>query len=206
MSKKLHIKIDGTWTATDLSSFVTHLNRLYQYHMIIDMAYRDYRDLEEYFDFPRPSRLRREFGYFRHAGFGPDVVEMILEEKEQLETMLTPKEMLHVDRIAYASPGSIDLTGVGKAVDALARFVQFLIEYCGNSKMREIERDLKSEELREKRIENARRHMSALKEMGYSKTEIRRMIAVADESQGPILELVSSAKILRVTTRSSTKK
>ena len=198
MTKIIRLKIGGNWSAADFSTCIHHLNRLYQCHMVMDMAYHDYREMEEYlYDFPFPSRIRKyRAGQLRQFGLiSPNVVELMLSEKDRLEQLLSPTETLTVSRVRYASPGIIDLAGIGKSIDALLNFIKFLIEYCGNHNLRKIERELKSEELKEKRIENARMMISTLKELGHSETEIRQMITLVDESQGVLIELIANDKI-----------
>ena len=205
MSKRLHLRIGRKWSTTDFSTCLQHLNRLYQHHLVIEMGYADFRELEKYLDHPLPSRLRRYWTgqLMRDIGlFGPNVVEAILTETDQLESILAPQEVLRVCRVRYASPGSIDFVGIGQSIDAVCRFVQFLIEHVSNRKLRKVDLEIKEEELREKRFDNAMRHVSLLKKMGQPETEIRRLVAITDESQGVLIDLIENSKIQGVATSS----
>lgn len=209
MPALLRLGIGGHWTASDFSDCLRSINTLYQYQVVIDLAYQDYNEWEKfYLDFPLPpSRLRRyRARQLQHVGFfSGNIVELLLSESENIEQLIAPNEVLTVKKIHYASPGDIDLLGLGKAIKEIRTFLQFIIEYCGNNENRKIDRALKREELRAKRIENARQFVHVLRDIGFSETEIREMIVAVDKSQGTLIDLIADDKLLTVSFQSDTK-
>jgi len=95
-----------------------------------------------------------------------------------------------VSKIAYSSPGSVDLTGVGKAVEATTKFIQFLIEHFSSGAMR-------AQELLGKKIENARAFTAGIKEAG----SVEEFAAVMDLVEGrtqTLTKMIESRKISEV--------
>jgi len=121
--------------------------------------------------------------------FFPEFVTRALDELtfRYLSRFKNPLAVLRVSEIEYASPGNIDVTGIGEGIKALTGFAQFLIERHDSKEtrkqereMREQEIEMREQELIAKKIKTARAFARAAKEVG------------SVEDLGAIMRLVSA--------------
>jgi hypothetical protein len=65
-------------------------------------------------------------------------------------------EPLQIERIQYASPGLVDVAGIGKVVEQLRLFLEKLIDLKAKRKREDLENEALEEDIKAKRMENAR--------------------------------------------------
>ncbi len=105
---------------------------------------------------------------------------------------------LQIRRIEFASPGFIDIAGVGTAIGHVKDFIQFIIQHWSDRtyrKLRDEEKSLQNERLR---IENAMKYVELANGCGLNPTEIRRLTNFLDERQDILTDLVAQDKLSSV--------
>jgi hypothetical protein len=108
---------------------------------------------------------------------------------------LDPDERLHIRRINYASPGSIDLVGIGAVVGHIKDFAIKLIERHDSKRGRELSDERAALDNERLRLENARTFIALAGDLGYSEIEVRRLVAYVDDKQEPLVRLIEEDKL-----------
>lgn len=186
----LRIEIDGAWDPVDFIDVLESVESMYFKCMMLE----DFPFLAPHWPFPlvplnRPAtehmdalnRQLLEFSRYTHDG----------------ETRLS------VRRINYASPGSIDLVGIGRAVDAIARTIERLIRFYEERDIRrekalqeQIATEHKRETLRSLQIKNAREILRLQKDYPRSAKDLLLPLLVRDQER--ISERVAQGKIAKM--------
>lgn len=214
----LRIGIDKRWTANEMWSSIKALEDLYNFRLILQTTYEDYRAWDEISMELRDSRRLRYYLRDRKR-LNPFLLEALFsnfpkplepEQLQRISKLIYPNEQLVVRRIKYGSEGIKDLAGFGEIVGHLKDFIQFIIDKISTTRQRRLEndeRELRNEEQRIKnqalRIENARNFVSLAKESGYSEIEIREMTNWVDDKQEVFLPLIEQGKIKWVEKRNN---
>ena len=104
---------------------------------------------------------------------------------------------LQLKRVQYASPGFIDIAGMGVIVGHIKDFVLRILEMRADGPKRELELQVQQTELQRARIENARALLSVVREAGSlsitsDTSEVLRWI---DGRQGYLLDMVNKGII-----------
>jgi hypothetical protein len=201
----IRIELDGRWSADELGRTLLCLSELYDLRLFLEILNEDQRDIERVFpelmDFLPPRhrwrrRLFRSGPYswaFLVAGAVPPALDTT--QLQRLPDFFEPDERLEVRRVSYASPGSLDLAGIGAVVEHVKDFVLKLIERRDNKRQRTLSEERASLENDRLRIENARRFVALGKDLGYSDAELRRLVAHVDERQEVLARLVDQQKL-----------
>lgn len=108
------------------------------------------------------------------------------------------RDPLRVLRCKYSSPGITDLVGIAQAISQVKDFILEIIRHMSSSKDREIDRAIKYEELRAKKIKNAKDHLDLLRSIGYSEVELQRLAQGVDQCAFDLFRLASEKKITSV--------
>lgn len=203
--KSVRFKIEGSWSAEEMGRLLVAISDLYDLRLLLELLNDEWRLLDRYYDefvhrFPFPSRRRRRFLSIGPMPWDFAAVLPVLDEPHltRISNLLEPEERLQVRRVSYASPGSIDLVGIGAVVGHIKDFVLKLIEREDSKRSRELSDEQMSLENDRRRIENARNFVALARDLGYTETEVRRLVAHVDEKQEILDQLVDSRKLIAV--------
>ncbi len=127
----LSIYIDNAWEPSDFVKLFQSVESMY-YKI---NARKDYRALfrDPYF-WDEHLFSEREFAYERSYIDKLDRINRLLAERARYHTM--SRDKLIVRRIHYASPGGIDLLGLGKACDSIANAIGRMVSYYDKRHLR----------------------------------------------------------------------
>lgn len=155
----LSLEIDGRWEPQDFIEILGAIESFY-YKLAQERWHR----------FRSPFWLDDEYLFFERERFGVLSFEADLDrlnermlERARYET--PSHKRLSVRRIQYASPGGIDLLGIGKVVETLANSIGRMKAYFDEAHLR-TERDAQATldtELKRIEIEKERESLQALK-------------------------------------------
>ncbi len=186
-----------------MADCLANLNDIYNLRLILEIEREAVRELEDYYIdfFPLPPRVRRRLQrtlpLARTELFLPSIRELSNpSELSSLANYFEPDEYLQVHKVQYASPGSIDLAGLGAVVGHVKDFLVRLIELASERRKRELENESMKLDNQAKRIENARLLVQLAKELGYTDAEMRKLTASVDNCQKPLLDLVETQRVL----------
>jgi hypothetical protein len=128
---QLRLQIRGRWPAEDMAILLHDVSGLYNIRLALSFE---------------PRLLR--YGY-RYRPWGPEPWRELLSEP-----LGAP---LEVRRVSYASPGFIDLSGVGEAVEQVRILIDNLIVNFKQTRRRaKLENDKREADVQAQRLENAR--------------------------------------------------
>ena len=117
---------------------------------------------------------------------------------------------LKVVRIEYASPGTVDLLGLGEVLKALADIVGRIIMFFSERELRwertaqarldttlkETEFDQEQENLRTLKLENARRILEIKREFGVWPQDLELLLAVNDQDK--LIPRIAEGKLIGI--------
>ena len=119
--------------------------------------------------------------------------------------ILEPNERLSVCRIRFESPGFKDLAGVGEVIghvkDFLLRLIQMYLERHqrrAENTGRRLDNEKRELENEGKRIENAKSLVELARNCGYTRAEVRKLVAWVDSRQALLVPLIETRKITDV--------
>jgi hypothetical protein len=195
--------MDGRWFADELGSCVSDLAALYDLRMVLELMREDQRDWEHFFDeMWHFGPMRRQFKrrFLRHQMFPMAFLPLSsahidVTQLSSLREYLEPSERLEIRRLEYASPGASDLAGIGTIVGHVKDFVVKLIDRHDTRRQRELNDERAAAEIDRIRLENARSYVALVKDLGYSETEMRKLVAHVDEKQDTLVRLVDQKKL-----------
>jgi hypothetical protein len=204
----MRLHIAGNWTARDFSDLFAAISSLYEIRFLLELAAQDLREIEflleeGYFlrPGPRGSRYRR----LLRTGFPMMPISSVAlfpltdeNALRQLRTFIHEEEALRVQRVEYASPGSIDLAGLGAVMGHIKDLVFKFVDRNDTKKKRHLEDERLLLENERLRIENAREFVALAMDCGYSEVEIRQLVSRVDDVQGPIERLAAQHKLTDV--------
>ena len=130
----------------------------------------------------------------------PPLASMIFDfnQLSRWRDYMEPEERLEVRRLQYASPGVSDLAGIGVIVGHVKDFVHKLIDRHDTQRQRDLNDEKMAIENERMRIENARNYVALGREMGFSDTEIRKLVAHVDDKQEILIKLADEKKLTGV--------
>jgi hypothetical protein len=185
----LHIEIDGLWSADDFARMFTSANDIYGVFALVyierssvNEIERDFRDFEEYYLRRSSRRLRGRFP-LPQSMYGLGLTKLIdASNLARSFEALEGSERLMVRRCTYASPGVTDFTGLGQALGHLKDVIVKLIDVKAASREREIKNQILEEDLNAAALKNMREKIALLKELGYTKADVRSIVAALNPS------------------------
>jgi len=208
----LRLEMDGRWSAEDLGHALRDLSDLYDLRLFLESLRDDQRDWEHFYEElmhfpPFRHRWRRKFSTSNPflcppPGFGGAALPPILDEAHlsRLRRLFEAEERLEVRRVRYASPGITDLAGFGTIIGHLKDFLLKLIERRDTQHQRELSDERASLENDRIRLENARNFVALGRDLGYSETDLRFLVAHVDGKQDSLVRLIDQQKLRSVTT------
>jgi len=209
----VRLDLDGRWSADDLGQSLISLSDLYDLRLFLEYVREDHRDWERFYEelmhFP-PFRHRWKR---RLSGWGPlpwapglGGVPPVLDDAQlsRLSRLFEPEERLEVRRISYASPGFSDLAGIGTVIGHVKDFVLKLVERRDSRRQRELNEERAALENDRIRLENARNFVALGRDLGYTETDLRLLVAHVDRKQEPLIRLIDQQKLRGVSTPEAT--
>lgn len=203
----LRLEIDGSWEPEDFVDVLSAVESLYFKAISQERLARPY-----YFDEMLLGSYRRF-----HLLRGDDSLpfEAHLDDANRFlldlgRRTLPARKRIRINRLRYASPGSIDFAGIGKAFECIEGIIDRLIRFFTERELRrqgdaqariqtemlEIERDERYENLRELKIANATR----LLELSERYPDMPRdmLIALVGRDQDKLIERIAEGKLTAV--------
>jgi hypothetical protein len=201
--KRIRVKIDGEWSVEDFAQFFSSTGYLYAIFAAVDLETELKPKLDPYFDLPHflsyagalPSSARRRFA---HALVRAQAGSISLASPEFLKapaSSLMPDEYLKVRRCFYASPGGIDLVGIGQAVGHVKDLILKMVDLKTTGADRELKTQILEQDLKAAGLKNLRDEIGILKELGYAESDIRRMIAASRPAVGSLANLADQGQL-----------
>lgn len=112
---------------------------------------------------------------------------------------------MKVSKIIYASPGFKDITGLGEAISHIKDIIIKIMDYFMNSDQRKqvirgmrIENDKQQLDLEILKIKKNQEYINLLRDCGFTKAEIRKILILETKGVEQLGELVKSGKITGV--------
>lgn len=193
----LRIDIDGRWSAADFSNFFESVDELYSLLALID--------IERFGSYEAGDLLYEWSGRFSGPGKRPDrrwlryaqllaslnSTPLITPSNREERALLLAYEgeQLSVRRCHFASPGSIDLAGIGAALGHLKDIIIGLIEAGPRRREISARAALLEHQLLNERIET-------LRSVGYTQKQIRQIVAASNPAFEKVDKLVREQKVI----------
>jgi hypothetical protein len=202
MAKVLRIEIEQAWHASDFQGVFDAVSELYDICAVLEIwssgePIGDY----DYFEFepellwllarrgPRKGRMPR---FFSPAEIVESPNRQLLLESERFQELYKP---LLVKKIQFASPGLINLKGLGEPIKHLCKFGEFLIRHFSERNLRAAKVD--GEKLRNDRLrmQNTRYLLDTAARHRLPPSEILRLGQRIENKQNKMIELIESGQI-----------
>ncbi len=177
--EKLHIEIDGRWSAEDMAAFLHDLGALYDVGRALDVE---------------PNVLRYIHRYGPPHPWGPEPWWRWMPGP--------PGPGLEIRRIKYGSPGYIDLSGLGEAVNQIGELLKSLIALNEMRREARLKNDGLEQDVHAKIIENTRdflRLKTETHEQGFEDdAAVRQLVAVIESAQERTLRQIERGNIKQI--------
>jgi hypothetical protein len=198
-SQGIRIEIEGRWSADDMGRMLVAIAELYDLRFYLEILRDEEKALERYY-FDAFERLPRSRLWRRRIpwAFGPmwGVLPPLDETQlSRISQLIHADEHIQIRRLSFASPGSVDLVGIGAVVGHLKDLILRLIERRDSKQDRALSVERAELENDHLRIENARTFVALARDLGYSDLEIRRMVSYVDNKQEPLVKLVDDDRL-----------
>ena len=203
--KSLRLRISGEWTARDFSDLFSSLSNLYEIRFALELVAQDLRDIEFLLEdgyLLRPRPPSRRYRRLLRAGFpfvpSPGTAQIPLSDEKaltELRSIISSEEALYVQKVKFASPGSVDLVGLGAVMGHIKDLIFKFVDRNDTKQSRHLEDERRALENERLRIENAREFVALAKDCGYSEIEIRKLVSRVDDIQDPIERLAAQHKL-----------
>jgi hypothetical protein len=163
-TKLLRLEIDGRWGAAEFGGMLSSIADLYNLRLYMEL---------------RAGFMTRS---------GPRHPQFLATERDlqSWSVLVGPRERLIVRRLRFESPGITDLIGIGKIVESIRKFIQFLIERNDNALGRELDEERKSLKNDAMLLENIKQFI-----------EIQKMLGSEVDPRGPIRLVGKRQRILK---------
>jgi hypothetical protein len=171
----IRIEIQGEWAAHEMSALLADISRLYDIRRDLDL---------------RPTKADEPGLPLPWARIWPSDI--------QPPSPRLPGPPLAVLRIDDASPGRVDLAGLGKALEQVRLFLEHLIDLIVQRKRRQLEVEGLDQDVVAERIENAQRLLGIgepARELDLSAEERRALLVEVDDRQQRILEAICEGRV-----------
>ena len=195
------MRIDGSWEPSDFVQALQSVESIY-YKMI----------LGEHGSLRRRGFDIDSYTYFQRERLGDASFQSFLDHTNQrilsrARYEASESERIFVRRISYASPGGIDLLGIGKVVEVIANSIQNIVEHFDTrtvrrerdaqasleTEIKRIEVEKERENLRSLKIRNAK---EALEVISRFHSDDNTLIQLLVRDQDLISELIADGKLI----------
>lgn len=200
----LRLGIDGHWEAREFAGALTALDRLYTLRFALAVEFEELRDIRDlYVDFPFPE-FARSIKHFRRWAklipppfFSSARMPPVTDPKglARWDDLFEPQERLAVQRVIFGSPGIKDLAGIAEIIGHLKDLMAQIIEHWLARRQRELENERRELENQQLQVQVAKEYVALAREVGYSKRQMRQLVASVVREQRPLIHLVVAGKI-----------
>nr|WP_319397606.1 hypothetical protein [uncultured Carboxylicivirga sp.] len=198
----LRIFIDERWTIDELSSFIDTL----QYFNDI-LLYRNrfpYRGRHDYYDYDDEFEYNPLF-YWINKYIDKDILVYNYGSRGGFKRIKTytkspyaPETRLKLIRFQYASPGIVDIAGIGKIIEQIKDLIIELFKLSHNYKENKYRRnDMHLEQLA-RELSVGREIYDTLRDIGYSESDLNRIWEFDLKKIKSISELIERGKIQKI--------
>ncbi|HVT39611.1 MAG TPA: hypothetical protein VHE78_11240 [Gemmatimonadaceae bacterium] len=200
----LRVGIDGAWKAGEFAASLNALDRLYTLRFALAVESEELRELRDfYMDAPFPPfpgsirALRRWARLAPPSLLRPERAPLLGRERPATlaSELLEPGERLVVQRVLYGSPGIKDLAGIGEIIGHVKDLLVRLIEHWSTRRQRSLENEHRELENQQLQVEIAKQFVGLAQGLGYTKKEMRQLVATIVQEQRPLVHLVAAGKI-----------
>jgi len=187
----LTFKIDGRWEPEDFIALLSGVESLYYKATISGRYYPFYEEA---------------------LAFGQTLNGLSYEDRlaagnayllQAARFTVSADRRLYVTRIQYASPGGVDVAGLGAVAEALYKSLQLLLTFIQERRLRQegdkqakIETEIKGESLRAIQIENAEKLLRLRRE--FPDDIVGFLLPLAVEDQRKLTSLMLEGKLVGV--------
>lgn len=182
----MRIRIEGRWTVNDYSILFGAIDRFYLFFSLVRIA---------------------DFALSSSANMSDEIIDddslFDFEGLIDIHESLASGDGLFVKRISYASPGSIDLVGVGQLIGHLKDLLIKIIEIFTLHGERRARVKLMELDIEIRRLQLLREQQAFLKESGMSDVKISRAVAEVTQYALTLGPLVAAGKLKTVEFNSS---
>lgn len=199
----LRVEIDDVWEPQDFVEVLESIEALY-YIAAPPIEWRDH--------FPYPPPWRRYYWPGEPQMSSYDIEALNRRHLEFARRIASPEARVIVDQIQYASPGSLDLAGIGKACEAIAGVIDRLLKFVSErekrkqeneqakiqTKIKRVELDERRESLLALKLQNARDLLALRSE--YPDMMSEQYLALADRNQDKLIARIVDGKIVAAKT------
>lgn len=195
----LRISINGNWSVSDFAHLFERLQQLYE------IAQFGHSQSEHAFSFNlqranlllRQERRRWVYDPLLEAELD-DEFSRVIVRNAIFQTLNEEVEQLQVDRISFASPGSMDVTGIGKAFEQVSKFILGVADRFIAREDRELAREEKRQDILAKKIKNIEKLANLADKIGLDAEARRKIIENGLETQKLIETKIIEGKITNV--------
>lgn len=199
----LRVNIDGRWSAKDFADFYESVDTLYSLFSLIEIekesVYEFERFYQEFFHFYPPGLSSpRRFRHFLGIQRGmPAVGNLPIDpfKFKDASALLEAHERLSVRRCEYASPGVTDFSGIGQALGHVKDVVLKCIDVWVGRRERQLKNELLEHQRDAEALKNVRERLSVLKELGYSDSHCRQILAEVSPAVAKLEALAQRGQI-----------
>ena len=193
----LRVEIAGNWAASEFAEFYGAADEIYTLFALIDIERREQYEMEELYHewlMRGPGMMKGSFRRWRRfRGMQMPIEDGPLitpsNTQERLMLLADDGERLLVRRCQFASPGSIDFTGIGAALGHLKDLVLGLSKLGPERREIEARADILEHDLLKQQI-------STLLDLGYTKKQVRKIVATTNPTVSRLEKLVQHGKVI----------
>jgi len=174
----LRIEIAGQWTASEFSELMSQLEFLYNVAQFSELEFDRrftwtylFRRLRGQSLYPFDPYLSAQFDLYEES-------QLVRFDIQRIVRGLPGRELheLTVIRILYASPGFVDLTGLGKEIEQIRLFVMDVIDRYLHREDRRIAQDGATQDVLARKLENAKTLLKLSGKAGIDQETIQMLI------------------------------
>lgn len=192
--RALHLDLSSSWTAEELGQALVAISGLY--------------DLRSYLADVKRAHIPMQFGILSlreprsalsRVSLPPPTIDKV--SLSRWKGTLPEEAKLQLKRIQYASPGTVDLVGLGAIVGHIKEFVQDLINRYGAKRQRALQEEKVEIDNQSARLKNAKDFVGILKELGSSDFERRSVFERVIQKKEVLDGLIEAGNLIAVESR-----
>lgn len=208
----LIIKIDNHWTSSDFALLFDNIHRLYCYNdFLSQMLEKNQFHKSSFIGTHDIQKLRNlphiDESYYNFLSVAKLIFEMPVD---YINTLLSKQlfffgyyQELQVNKINYASPGSIDFLGIAKIFEMIKDTITHYSK--DGKKNRELDLDIKKSQKEELELNNLQKKIKILTDLGFTEQDIMYLIGMEASHTKNIVDFIKAKKITKIEMRKEKK-
>jgi hypothetical protein len=176
----MRVAIAGEWSVPDFAELMSQIQFLTGMTIFLTV---DGRVRDEASDFFKrwerfwPKDKLHSMQTLPRVPFNRSVAAQFRVEFQQLMEGMKANYALDVEKVQFASPGSIDLVGFGAIVEQVRLFIKDVLDRRDSKQSRKIQDEIAKQDLLQKQIENAERLVKLRRSSELDDPRIRLLLA-----------------------------